>query len=199
MASTGKRQELYQLNIKVGLPKWEEARINLATGLSHARALGYDGVKVIHGYGSSGAGGVLREHTRHWLDDQRYQCKIADYIPGEQWNIFNPDILYALERCPFLKKDHDLVFANPGITIVLLKKRQSSPGKENFLHKRLAKQRKYDIIRKLTWLWRDGRVGRRRMIGNHVYGQPYQGFESLFLRQKMQYLSWDGYCTIMCL
>ena len=120
MANTGQRQELYQLNIKNGMPKWEEAKIYLATGLAHARELGYDGVKVIHGYGSSGAGGVIREEARRWLDDERYQCKIADYRPGEQWNIFNPNVLYALDRCPFLRKDHDLVFSNPGITIVML-------------------------------------------------------------------------------
>lgn len=120
MAMANQRQELYQLNIKIGMPRWEEAKILLATGLAHARNLGYDGVKVIHGYGSSGAGGAIREAARRWLDDQRYQCKIADYIPGEAWNIFNPDVLYALDRCPFLRHDHDLVFTNPGITIVML-------------------------------------------------------------------------------
>jgi hypothetical protein len=31
-------------------------------------------------------------------------------------------------------------------------------------------------------LWRDGRVGRRRLIRNQVYGLPYRGFESLSLR-----------------
>lgn len=120
MAGARQRQEMYQLNIKTGMPRWADAKICLATGLAHARALGYDGVKVIHGYGSSGAGGAIRMAARRWLDDQRYQCKIADYIPGEEWNIFNPGVLYALDRCPFLRKDHDLVFSNPGITIVML-------------------------------------------------------------------------------
>lgn len=112
-------KELYTLNIKANMPRWEEAKINLATGLNHARSLGYGAVKVIHGYGSSGAGGAIRSKARQWLDDQKYQCKICDYIPGEEWNIFNPRVIYGLDRCPFLKKDHDLVYPNPGITIVI--------------------------------------------------------------------------------
>ena len=35
-----------------------------------------------------------------------------------------------------------------------------------------------------TYSWRDGWAGLRRTIGNRVYGEPYQGFESLSLRQK---------------
>lgn len=115
-----KEPEIYELNIKANMPGWDEAKIYLATGISHARSLGYGVVKVIHGYGSSGAGGAIREKARRWLDDERYQCKIADYIPGEEWNIFNPGVMYGLDHYPFLRRDHDLVFANPGITIVLL-------------------------------------------------------------------------------
>ena len=113
-------QQIYELNIKASMPCWQEAKIYLATGISHARHLGYRAVKVIHGYGSSGVGGAIRIEARKWLDDQRYQCKICDYIPGEAWNIFNPSVIYALDLCPYLRHDHDLVFPNPGITMVLI-------------------------------------------------------------------------------
>ena len=38
---------------------------------------------------------------------------------------------------------------------------------------------------RLEQLWRSRLVGRGRMIGNHVNGKPFRGFESLLLRQKI--------------
>ena len=41
-----------------------------------------------------------------------------------------------------------------------------------------------------NWIytWRDGWAGLRRTTGNRVYGEPYQGFESLSLRQKRTHI-----------
>lgn len=44
---------------------------------------------VIHGYGSSGRGGVIREKVRQWLHAQARNGTVKAVINGEDFDIFN--------------------------------------------------------------------------------------------------------------
>ena len=50
------KSALRELNVKAGMPTVDEARRILLEGLRTAKSGGVRVVKVIHGYGSSGAG-----------------------------------------------------------------------------------------------------------------------------------------------
>ena len=46
---------------------------------------------------------------------------IKDFIPGENFNIFNPIVLELLEAVPDLRADSDLAATNEGVTVLWLK------------------------------------------------------------------------------
>ena len=46
---------------------------------------------------------------------------IRDFIPGENFTIFNPVVLELLEAAPELRADADLSITNEGVTILWLK------------------------------------------------------------------------------
>ena len=46
-------------------------------------------IYIIHGYGSSGKGGVIRTKARQWLNAQVLNGTIKAFINGEDFNIFN--------------------------------------------------------------------------------------------------------------
>lgn len=111
---------VYVAHIKAGLPRVGEARQRLAAELDRARASGAVAVKVIHGYGSSGVGGALREAIRRSLQKRRKEGRVRAFVAGEKWDLFDPVAREVLEACPDLARDPDLNRYNEGITVVLL-------------------------------------------------------------------------------
>lgn len=111
---------LYVVNIKAGLPGVEEARRLLAGEMARARAAGASAMKIIHGYGSTGQGGTLREAIRRSLRKRKKEGAIRAFAVGEKWDLFDPAAREILEACPELARDPDLNRYNEGITIVLL-------------------------------------------------------------------------------
>lgn len=108
------------INLKDGLPTQEQARSRLRDELHKARQRGTSALKIIHGYGSSGAGGVLRHALRASLRKSAKNGEIRGFIAGEDWQIFNVAAQAALRDHPELEKDPDLNRYNEGITIILL-------------------------------------------------------------------------------
>ena len=72
-------------------------------------------LKIIHGYGSKGRGGTLKDVVRNWLYVNRnlFRC----VIDGEHANIFNSNIQEILKVCGH-NADTDLRSPNRGVTIV---------------------------------------------------------------------------------
>lgn len=77
-------------------------------------------LKLIHGYGSKGVGGVLRDACRSRLTKEQLAGKIQQFIAGEDFRISNEHTWTLLKRAPELKQDRDLGRGNKGITIVVL-------------------------------------------------------------------------------
>jgi len=107
------------INIEEGLPTLEEARARLKSELAYCQNRQAKAAKIIHGYGSSGVGGILRHGIRKSLISRRKEGLLRAVIFGENWNVFDSNTRAALEVCPDLTKDRDLCNSNPGISIVL--------------------------------------------------------------------------------
>ena len=116
-AQTG---ELREVNLERGMPRADQAIRQLSFELHHSRSLGFRALKIIHGYGSTGAGGRIRLESRKYLARLKSRGEIADFIPGEEFSIFHAGTLAAFRRCGALRRDPDLERHNNGVTIILL-------------------------------------------------------------------------------
>jgi hypothetical protein len=108
------------VNIKKGLPTVEQALIRLDQALSQARQEKRRVVTLIHGYGSTGQGGVIREEVRTRLQYLQYQGQIRGLIFGEDFSSRHGPSRNLLRQFSFLQQHQDLNRGNPGITLVLL-------------------------------------------------------------------------------
>ena len=108
------------VNLEEGRPTVERARLRLEHELDQARRSGYAAVKLIHGYGSSGAGGVLRTEMQKDLRKATDQGRLRAFIAGEDWRVSNEATWALFQQYPDWKKDSDLGRGNRGISIVVL-------------------------------------------------------------------------------
>ena len=112
--------QLKEVNIKADMPTASDAIKRVTYNIHHAKNLGYTAIKIIHGYGSTGKGGIIRNETRRYLKQQKDKRIIKDFIPGENFSIFNEDTRSAFQVCDELRRDSDLERSNNGITIVII-------------------------------------------------------------------------------
>ena len=108
------------LNLEQGMPTVETARRRLEQGLRTARARRVAAVKIIHGYGSSGKGGKIKQDVRQALTQKKRANEIRDFVSGEDFSPFDPSARAILDQCPELRNDRDYTRGNHGITIVLV-------------------------------------------------------------------------------
>ena len=108
-------------NVEEGLPTLDEARRQVLAELKQAKRAGVRVLKVIHGYGSSGKGGVLCHGLRKSFQLRKQEKAIKDFIRGEDFSIFDDTTLNLLEAVPELRGDPDLNATNEGVTILWLK------------------------------------------------------------------------------
>ena len=108
------------INIEQGMPTADQALQKLQAALRQAKIGRQDAVKVIHGYGSTGRGGVIKSRMRGFLSGQKRQGLVRAFVSGEDFTPFSADGRRAVDICPALSRDRDYGRGNPGITIVLL-------------------------------------------------------------------------------
>ena len=77
-------------------------------------------LKVIHGYGSTGAGGEIRIAVQKRLRELTDAGEINSCIFGENWAKADDETWRILQTMSDLKDDPDLGRRNLGITIVIL-------------------------------------------------------------------------------
>jgi hypothetical protein len=102
------------------MPSLQEALQRLERELALARQEKQSILKVVHGYGSSGAGGDIRIAVQRRLHDLADSGQIRGCIFGEEWSKTNEATWRLLQAQSALKIDLDLGRRNQGITIVLL-------------------------------------------------------------------------------
>ncbi len=107
-------------NLEDGRPSANEALLRLDFELARARRSGCAAVKIIHGYGSSGVGGVLRDVIQAALRQMVAEGRLRAFVAGEDWRISNETAWSIQQNIPELKHDKDLGRGNRGISLVLL-------------------------------------------------------------------------------
>jgi hypothetical protein len=107
------------VNLEEGRPTVNVGLLRLDRALSAARAGHVPLLKLIHGYGSSGVGGRLREEVWQALDRSKRNGLISDFIPGEDFRLSNQASWELLKRDKTIREDRDFGRANRGITIVV--------------------------------------------------------------------------------
>lgn len=108
------------MNLKSDMPSVQEALQRLDREIVLARQLKHSFVKVVHGYGSTGAGGDIRIAVQKRLYEMAETGSIRGCIFGEYWSKSDETTWSLLRSHSLLKSDSDLGRRNQGITIVLL-------------------------------------------------------------------------------
>jgi hypothetical protein len=108
------------VNLEEGFPTRDQAYQKLEAALASARKDGIAALKLIHGYGSTGAGGVLRFAIRGFLRQRKEKGEIAAFVNGESWSSFDARSKDFFAKVPELLLDSDVGRGNKGITFVLL-------------------------------------------------------------------------------
>ncbi|MDR0819141.1 MAG: Smr/MutS family protein [Oscillospiraceae bacterium] len=111
--------EIREVNIKYDNPTVSDAIKRVTYHIHDGKRYKLKAVKFIHGYGSTGKGGKIREKTREYLQVQKERGVIADWIPGDNFTIFNQSVLKAFLKCDELRRDSDLERHNNGVTFVI--------------------------------------------------------------------------------
>lgn len=108
------------VNLEDGRPTLKIALYRLDYEIKYCRRLKIGILKLIHGYGSSGAGGRLRVGVRERLEELKTAGVVKFYVRGEDFSIFNADTIKLLDACDPLRREHDLNRSNNGVTYVML-------------------------------------------------------------------------------
>jgi len=108
------------VNLEEGMPRVDEARLRMQHELHRAREQGAKALKLVHGYRSSGVGGVLRNELQKELRRLAAEGSVRGFIAGEDWRVSDEATWELLKRYPEWKQDFDLGRGNKGISIVVL-------------------------------------------------------------------------------
>src|ERR1039458_1883851 len=114
------RSAIKTVNLKSDMPQVYEALQRMDRELALARQEKAKLMKLVHGYGSTGAGGDIRIAVQKRLLEMADNGQIRGCIFGENWSKSDETAWKLLQSHSDLKSDSDLGRGNRGITIVLL-------------------------------------------------------------------------------
>jgi hypothetical protein len=109
-----------RVNLEQGRPPVETAMKRLEQEISLARTQNIRVLSLIHGYGSSGKGGLIRIECRKMLAFLVRQNKLNGCIHGETFNKRSGAGKALLRRFPGLEQYCGSDFRNPGVSIAIL-------------------------------------------------------------------------------
>ncbi len=113
-------EDLITINLKEDMPPVDIAICNMELEIELAKITGVKAIKFIHGYGSSGAGGLICKAVRERLSSLKRQRIIKDYIFGEDWDLNNAKCFKVITQLSNGYDGEDLNHSNSGMTIVVL-------------------------------------------------------------------------------
>ena len=106
------------INLEEGMPLGDEAMDMLKNKINRCRQNKFKCLYIIHGYGSSGRGGVIREKVRQWLHAQARNGTVKAIINGEDFDIFNAKAREL--KSTYKELEQLLKVCNHGVTVVEL-------------------------------------------------------------------------------
>ena len=106
-------------DIKSDMPDRLEAGRRLAEIIKESKGR-YKVIKIIHGYGSSGVGGTIKQTVHKSLRKRLNSKEITCYIPGESLSKLMgfDDMINTYKH--LIKNDSDFKKGNDGITYIIL-------------------------------------------------------------------------------
>lgn len=107
-----------EINIKSDMPVVGDAMKYLQDTILRLKKEKCECVLIVHGYGSTGKGGAIREKARQWLKAQERNNKVKTVIFGENFEIFNFKALELKNKYKELSSLMDV--CNHGVTVVEL-------------------------------------------------------------------------------
>ncbi len=107
-------------NLENGMPIVDQALERFLRRLSEASASGAKVLKVIHGYGSTGRGGKIRDAVRRELGRMLARGDVAAVVHGEEYSSATIAGRDLLSRFKELKATERPDSSNHGITLVEL-------------------------------------------------------------------------------
>ncbi len=110
--------KIREINLEYGKPDSLSAVAILKNDLMTFARQKSKAVIIIHGYGSTGTGGAIKQGVRRLITDNSMKGIVRDYSGGESWS-YNKKRLTAM--CPDLSKHESRIHNNPGVTIVILR------------------------------------------------------------------------------
>ncbi|MDE6967146.1 MAG: Smr/MutS family protein [Clostridia bacterium] len=106
------------INLEENYPAADEALDMLKNRVQVSRTLKTKILVIVHGYGSSGAGGKIKNKVRSWLLAQEKNHKIKMVIFGEDFNLMNEQARQINEKYKYLHEYYGKY--NHGMTLVVL-------------------------------------------------------------------------------
>ena len=110
------------VNIKEYMPNTDYAIHLLDEAIHDNIVMGENVIVVVHGYGSHGVGGVIKQCVIQHLQKLRKESKIINFIPGEMWGDSNETKIEMCRLYPELILSSQLYPLNSGVTVVWLQK-----------------------------------------------------------------------------
>ncbi len=107
-----------EINLEEGMPACDEAMDRLKSEIKLAKQSKYKCVILVHGYGSTGKGGAIRQKARQWLNAQARNGKIKAVVNGEDFNILNSKAREM--KAKYIELEPLLRVTNHGVTVVEL-------------------------------------------------------------------------------
>jgi len=107
-------------DIKSDMPNVNDAGKRLAEAIREAKAKKLKVIKILHGYGSHGIGGIIKIAVRKSLLKRLKNQEIKAYIPGEAFSSLMGFDDAIREYNDLIKNDLDYKKMNDGITYVII-------------------------------------------------------------------------------
>ncbi len=111
---------LKKLNLKDFECSKEDACALLEIEIEMAKKEKCSVLKIVHGYGSSGKGGVILKEIRNNLFYLKRTKNIKDYFSGNEWTLSCLKTQEILKKNKYIYNDEDLNKNNPGITVIII-------------------------------------------------------------------------------
>ena len=108
------------VNIEANRPPVDQALERLEAELARARQSGVRVIRLIHGWGSSGTGGKLRDACRALLQRKLGARQVRGVVPGDDYARSTAGGRGLMEKCPSLRDSERSDARNPGITFIEL-------------------------------------------------------------------------------
>lgn len=108
------------VNVKKDMPNVDYAVHLCDKEIEYAKIMHDKAIIVIHGYGSNGVGGLIKEGLIKHLAQLKKHRVIRDFVPGEMWADTNPSKEKICQECPDIIVNSNLQGLNSGVSVILV-------------------------------------------------------------------------------